>query len=123
MKKYSYVLHNLVGQQVVVSVSDPWEFCSQHGTGPFTTTVRAVRPDKLLLSFAGALTYRGVVFDRVVATARHADGRLDTITSHDGVAMNLTPVSSQSSSVDAHDGFERAAQWRGWHLIATSRKP
>jgi hypothetical protein len=110
-------LQNFVGRQVVVIVSDPWDFCSQHGTGPFSMAVEGASGDELLLRLANGLTYKGVVFDRMVATARHADDRLLMIANRDGVSVNLTPVPSLATSPQADDAFGRAARWRGWHLI------
>lgn len=108
----------MTGQQLFVKVSDPWDFCTEHGTGPFSAVVENASGDELVLRFPSTLAYKGVVFDRVVATARHVDKPLHLISTRDEVPANLTPVPSLTGP-DEDDAFGRAAGWRAWHLIAT----
>ena len=112
-------VEHLVGRQVVAIVSDPWDFNSQHGTGPFVMAVESAGGDELLLRLANALTYNRVAFDRVVATARYVNDRLVVLAEGDRVSVNLTPVPSQTSRQEVKDALESAKRWRGWHLIGT----
>jgi hypothetical protein len=115
-------LQKLVGRQVVMSISDPWDFCSEHGTVPFPATVESASGEELLLRLRAALAYKETVFDRLVATARHENEPLSAIGNTGTVSVNLTPVPAEAAG-QADDAFVRVARWRGWHLIATLSAP
>jgi hypothetical protein len=65
-----------VGHRATVYVSDPWEFGTRCGVGPFEAVVEDIRPDMLLLTLDGPLQYDGPVYS-VVARPRYA-GAIDT---------------------------------------------
>jgi hypothetical protein len=73
-----------------------------------------------MLRLARPLTYRGLTFQSVVATARHEDKPLDAITDHSFTPVNLTPIPLPEGTPE--DAFRAAAQWRGWHLIGGIRR-
>jgi len=56
---------------VSIVVSDPWEFGSECGTGPFLGTVTDASADTLVVRLATPITYRGQTLLSAVAKARH----------------------------------------------------
>jgi len=114
-------MNHLIGRQAILEVSDPWEFGSEHGAGPFAASIDTASPQGLILKLASPLTYKGLIFRSVVATARHDDKPLDTITDHGFTPVNLTPIPLHQDT-SPEDAFGAAAQWRGWHLIGGIRR-
>lgn len=73
-------------------VSDPCDFGTEHGTGPFAGSIEATTPQALLVRLKNPLTYTGLTVQFVVATARHVDKPLEMIADQVAVPANLTPV-------------------------------
>ena len=57
---------------VVVFVSDPWEFGTECGTGPFQGIVADVTDENVLIRLGRPINYQGHEFRTVVAWPRHA---------------------------------------------------
>jgi len=80
----------LVGKGVRIFVSDPWEFGTECGVGPFDAVITEAQTDALLLKLQVPIEYRGAHLQTVVARARHAHGTIDPLTSEGRLAANLT---------------------------------
>jgi hypothetical protein len=50
---------NLLNLAVSITVSDPWEFGTECGTGPFAGTITDVASDWLIIRLAVPIAYRG----------------------------------------------------------------
>lgn len=62
----------LVGEKVRVLVSDPWEFGTECGVGPFVAEIAVASRDVLLLRLEVPIEHRGARLVCVVARPRHA---------------------------------------------------
>ena len=74
----------LVGSQVDILVSDPWDFVTEHGAGPFKAQVLQVndsRPEEqgLLVQLEQPLIDKGVRLEYFVVSPRHADSDLASL--------------------------------------------
>jgi hypothetical protein len=56
---------------VTITVSDPWEFGTECGTGPFGGIVSDVTSDRLVVRLSTPIVYRGRVLSVVLARSRH----------------------------------------------------
>lgn len=63
-------LHNLA---VSITVSDPWEFGTECGTGPFAGIITDVSSDRLIIRLSAPIAYRGKSLRTVLARPRHAN--------------------------------------------------
>ena len=106
----------LLGRIVELVVTDPWEFGTQHGTGPFRGRVIGVADTALAIRLEKSITFAGVTFDTVVALPRLAGASFAQLLEGRKVGSNATPV--RASDVDP---FVAAEKWRAWHLIASVR--
>lgn len=79
----------LIGADVEILVSDPWEFGAECGVGPFGALVTGVQPEALLVRLNAPIEYRGTRLISVVVKARHASGRIDALASYGQLAANL----------------------------------
>jgi hypothetical protein len=79
----------LVGTGVRILVSDPWEFGTECGVGPFAAMILDAHTDALLLKLRVPIEYRGARLQTVVARARHAPGTIEPLTSEGHLAANF----------------------------------
>lgn len=89
----------LEGMEVTIVVSDPWDFGTAHGTGPFAAKVLKVGRDdnvpggySMLLQLNTPLHYRDLSCEFVVASPRSERGSFDFLTEGAGVDCNLTRI-------------------------------
>jgi hypothetical protein len=75
------------GQHAQVYVSDPWEFGTACGVGPFATLVREVRPELVLLTLETPIDFQGPIF-AIVARPRHS-AVMSASASSEAMAVNL----------------------------------
>ena len=69
-------LHNL---SVSIVVSDPWEFGTECGPGPFAGTIADATAEKLLVRLVNSIPYQGKMLYVAVTQCRHAGDALDNI--------------------------------------------
>ena len=112
------MLDRFIGRQVVFGVSEPWDFSTEHGVGPFPALVKAASQDALLLELPALISYKGVRFDYLVATPRHVDKDLSQATDMVAIPANLTPVPAETiKGNEPLEFFKAATAWRQWHLV------
>ena len=58
---------------VSIFVSDPWEFGTACGVGPFCGEIADRREGRLLVRLCIGIEYGGVQYEGVIASARHLD--------------------------------------------------
>lgn len=108
---------SLEGMEVMIVVSDPWDFGTAHGTGPFVGKVLKVDRDEhvpggqaILLQLNIPLEYRDVGCEFFVASPRPEIGSFDSLMEGVGVDCNLTRIpADRASSPNPLD----LSWWRG----------
>jgi len=83
-------ISGLIGNRVEIRVSDPWEFGTECGIGPFPAMVTSVEPAALLLHLETPIRYRGVELLSVRVMPRHAPGTIERLVSEGRLAANLS---------------------------------
>lgn len=58
--------------EAVLTVSDPWEFGTECGTGPFMGKVVDQTPEMIVVVLQRLIEYRGKILRTIVARPRHA---------------------------------------------------
>ncbi len=117
----------MVGTDITILVSEPWEFCSVNGAGPFLATVLAVGPNHwyptgqaILLRLRSPVTYKGAACEYFIASPRYEGGDLQKLATGTDVDCGLTHIpADRAASANPFD----LAWWRGGvGLIATLRR-
>lgn len=78
----------LLNLPVLIFVSDPWEFGSECGTGPFFGPILDATNAKLLVRFSKPVNYEGKTLLVAVGQCRHVGDTLENL-SEKPMAMNL----------------------------------
>jgi hypothetical protein len=112
------VSRQLAGESATLEISDPWDFVTMHGAGPFPAVVLASGSGAILLRLNSPLRFAGVDYGHLVATARHAAPNLESAAHSVAVPVNLVPVEASGSIAEWR---KSAADWRGKHLVGTLR--
>jgi hypothetical protein len=71
--------HRLLNAQVDVLVSDPWEFGTACGTGPFPGAVVAASDSEFVIQLAQPVTFEGESITTIVARTRHVSDSPDML--------------------------------------------
>jgi hypothetical protein len=87
-----------MGQRVIIYVSDPWEFGTECGVGPFAADVVDVCPESLVLDLKPAIVYRGSHLVTVVVKPRHSPTISEEILSASGLPANFVFLGARISS-------------------------
>jgi hypothetical protein len=78
-----------VGKRVQILVSDPWEFGTECGVGPFAAVITAAKPDVLLLTLEVPIEYQGARLKTVVARPHFVSGEIVSLTSEGHLDANF----------------------------------
>lgn len=121
-----------IGNKITFLVSDPWDFCTQYGEGPFLGIIEDANVEALLVKVATVFVYEGLTFDSLVVKPRHLDSPLLDLGRSGVLLVNMIPVSSSTRLQDQvgkqygylpGSPFHMAASWRGWSLVGQLSMP
>ncbi|WP_146655045.1 hypothetical protein [Labilithrix luteola] len=87
------------GRFVQILVSDPWEFGTACGVGPFDAVVEGIQQGRLVLRLRQGLDYGGTIF-RVVAVSRYKDSIEEAFEATNDVAANLVLIHGPPRETD-----------------------
>ena len=83
---------SLVNLRVAILVSDPWDFGTEHGTGPFVGTISDVTDERLVIQLSNPIAHNGRMLCTAVAMARHAGDTVHAVAMKT-LAVNLVLLS------------------------------
>lgn len=108
---------DLTGTKINLIVSDPWEFGSQHGTGPFSGRILGASFDSssnedvaVLLQLDDRLSFKGQSVEYFVVTPRLEEDDLRSLADGALVGVNLTRITEEQAC--SNDPFN-LTRWRG----------
>lgn len=89
----------LLGGLVDVSVSDPWEFGTECGPGPFSGKVTDIAVDALTVRLEAPLQFQGQELVAVVVRPRHTGESMDLLVRSRHIVANLFFMARDFSSL------------------------
>jgi hypothetical protein len=114
-------MRSLIGKPVTLTISDPWDFGTVHGSGPFPATVVDVPPntgerrgEALLVKLERALWYQGNYCEHLIATPAPGGDGLEKLGANGGLACNFVSISPQGARSSAPFDL---TWWRGWGTL------
>ncbi len=110
----------LTGTRVTLMISDPWDFGTECGVGPFygkiadigTEKIDSLDIEKALINLERSIKYSGVSYVSAICYIRHEGSSFDNLQGKATVAVNvsLTPAQAKSfteiKDEDLRNGFE-----------------
>jgi hypothetical protein len=104
----------LVGAKVAILVSDPWDFVTEHGTGPFRATVLQLSDSdpggSILVQLQNPLVYKGIRCEYIIVSPRYDGEDILSLASGKFLCCSLTQL--PADRVDSADPFD-LSWWRG----------
>jgi len=92
--------------RIELEVSDPWEFCTVHGTGPFhgllikLFTSMEYGADKLgVVKLDTPLYFHGMQYEYLLVQSRHADVHVVELENGRTICCNLSAISETSANL------------------------
>ncbi len=73
-------------------MSDPWDFGTEHGTGPFVGTISHVADERLVIRLRDPIAHSGKMLCTAVAMARHVGDAVHAVAKKT-LAVNLVLLS------------------------------
>ena len=87
-----------VGSVVQVLVSDPWEFGTECGVGPFAGNIADIDKEMLLITLETPISCQGSKLYSIVAQARHAPASLERLAEGKRLEANLFMLRSRMTN-------------------------
>lgn len=114
-------IRSLIGKSVTLTISEPWDFGTVHGNGPFAAAIVDVTPNHdsrgprgLLVRLAKPLWYQGNVCEYMIATPRASGDDLGKLARNEGVSCGFVSISPRGAK--STTPFD-LTWWRGWGAL------
>jgi hypothetical protein len=96
---------SIYNMEVAIEVSDPWEFGTAHGTGPFDGHLMKLFSCKeyngdilAVLRLDTPLDFKGMRYEFLLAQARHTNVSVADIENGNQILCNISAISKQSAA-------------------------
>jgi len=109
----------LIDSIVSLVVSDPWEFNTECGTGPFEGTIKDKDNGKIIISLHKTISYRGTNYSVCICTPRHQGKDISDILNGERIATNMMLI--ETKKVSFWD-INRQSQYKTQGVIGTIEK-
>jgi hypothetical protein len=96
--------NTLIGKKLILMVSDPWDFGTEHGNGPFEVTVKSESRSALLLKLSKSFMFDGVEWEMLSITSRHEGVDILTLVKGGKIHVNAIRVTKEEAESDT-DSF------------------
>ena len=109
-------MSNIFGRKVHLVVSDPWDFVTANGSGPFEATVRELGGEPpgpcrtILFELAVPVPYEGSEYRILSASARYRGSSFEQLATGKSVACNVYGLKGNLSDAE---GPSHPSKWRG----------
>ena len=113
------------GERVAFTVSDPWDFVTACGSGPFKGVILGIRPNprshdtSLLVRCDLPVAYEGETILCVLIESRLAGRSLDGMSNGEDIPCNVVPIDESRASPE--NPFDLSVQPPGGFFIGAIR--
>jgi hypothetical protein len=107
---------HLIGSKVALVVSDPWEFGTECGTGPFWGDIKDKESGKVLIVLTKTISYGGNKYSICICTKRHQGKDINDILKGEKIAANMMLISAKVASFSE---VNRKRQYKTQAIIGT----
>lgn len=108
---------SLIGRNLILMVSDPWDFGEEHGVGPFEVIVERISETHVFLKVVHPWVYMNILWEYLVGTGRH--GPLAAVLTGEKVSVNLIRGTLEDANIDLETFGAKSYRGRFGGLIGT----
>lgn len=94
---------DLVGRKVILMISDPWDFGSACGVGPFLGQLRDLDDERMLVVLARPISYSNAVYESAICRLRHEGTSTDELRGPARIPINITLLPTKIMNFTAMD--------------------
>ncbi len=109
----------LIGSIVSLVISDPWEFNTECGTGPFLGVIKDKHNGKVMISLDRIISYNGSNYSVCICTSRHQGKDMKDILNGEKIAANMMLI---AANVLSFSDVNRQSQYKTQAVIGTIEK-
>ena len=80
-------------------MSDPWEFCTESGTGPFNGVIKDKDTEHILIELDCPIHYQGMKFKIAVSRPRHNQTQNEDILKGEPLPSNILLMTSNEMTL------------------------
>ena len=99
---------SLIELKVALVISDPWEFGSECGTGPFLGVIKNLEEEKILIALDKSITYGGIEYYACICKPRHQGKEFKGILNGENISANIMLDSTNTASFHEVSGKTQA---------------
>ncbi|MBN2423477.1 MAG: hypothetical protein JXR46_07880 [Calditrichaceae bacterium] len=103
-------MEKLINKEVYIMISDPWEFGSHFGCGPFKCIIKSTKDNKILLQLFEAIEYNKTTIEFLIAQSRYGFDIYDELIKEKNPVTSFTRISK--SAYESSNPFDLSS-WRG----------
>ncbi|HPR50095.1 MAG TPA: hypothetical protein PK341_19100 [Spirochaetota bacterium] len=89
----------LLGHKVTLKISDPWEFGTECGIGPFKGIIKDTNIDHILIKLENPIKYNGKVLIVALCRPRHSGSKIEDILNRIQLSANILLLSVDTDSI------------------------
>jgi hypothetical protein len=90
-----------IGMKVALLISDPWEFGTECGVGPFYGQISDINKERILVKLDNSIKYLKNYYTSVICDIRHEGISFDDLLKNHLVSVNMILVSIQCEKLVA----------------------
>lgn len=89
-----------VGNLIALRISDPWDFGTQCGVGPFFGSAIDEDNNRLLLLFTKPITYLDLTYQSALCSLRHKGSSIRDLICGGAIAVNVVLLTDQPARLN-----------------------
>jgi hypothetical protein len=90
----------IIGRRASITVSDPWDFGSACGVGPFSGRISDADSQRVLIILDAPIRYLGEIYSSVTCRVRHEGVSIDNLGAGAPVSVNIVFLPAEPASFD-----------------------
>ncbi len=110
---------NLIGSRVALVMSDPWEFGTECGTGPFVGNIKDEDSGKVLILLDKTISYGENNYSLCICSPRHQGEDINDILNGEKLAANMMLISAKVASLSE---VNEQTQYKTQAIIGTIKQ-
>lgn len=107
----------LLGKKIQLLISDPWDFGTELGSGPFEAIIENMSQDLLLIHLKKPWIYQNALWEYLVAQSREINSGLSALQTRKKILVNF--IRTTPDQVREDPEFFGAKSYRGKYSMLT----